>query len=217
MPLSHAPAAASCVCSRRPYCSQTLYTFDGDFRAFKAHIAAQYNGITITRKTVNIAAGETKTPEFLAKSPLGKVPVLETESGTSCACVRLCARCDGLWRNGYQPAIRLRCTPRCSVCVLSVNRPLYFDTGCVFESNAIARYIARTRRDTELYGVTFFESGLVDGWLDFASHDLELPISMWLYPVLGYAEFNQEVCAALCVRLRDYARVAPRSAPYQLC
>ena len=33
--------------------------------------------------------------------------------------------------------------------------------GCIFESNAIARYVARMRRDTELYGVSFFESAQV--------------------------------------------------------
>ena len=68
--------------------------------------------------------------------------------------------------------------------------------GNVFESNAIARYIARLRRDTELYGVNFFESGLVDGWLDFAAHDIELGVDMWLHPVLGYGEFKQEVYAS---------------------
>jgi len=123
----------------------TLYSFEGDFRAFKAAIAAEYNGITLARKNVDLAAGEQKTPAFLAKSPLGKVPVLETDSGS------------------------------------------------VFESNAIARYIARLRRDTELYGATFFESGQVDSWLDFASNDVELPASLWLYPVFGYTEFKPEV------------------------
>lgn len=63
-------------------CLQTLYSFDGDYRAFKAEIAAAYNGIALTRKTVDVAAGEHQSPAFAAKSPLGKVPVLETESGT---------------------------------------------------------------------------------------------------------------------------------------
>lgn len=33
--------------------------------------------------------------------------------------------------------------------------------GVLFESNAIARYVARIRRDTELLGRSFFESGQV--------------------------------------------------------
>lgn len=55
---------------------QTLYTYPDSFRGAKALIAAQYSG-----KTVNVVSeppqfvlGETnKTPEFLAKFPLGKV------------------------------------------------------------------------------------------------------------------------------------------------
>jgi elongation factor 1-gamma len=48
--------------------------------------------------------------------------------------------------------------------------------GAIFESNAIARYVARIRRDTELYGATFFESAQVDSWVDFSAHDIELVI-----------------------------------------
>ena len=84
----------------------TLVTYPGNFRAFKALIAAEYAGVEIAVKDVDAKAA--------AKlSPTGKVPVLETPQGT------------------------------------------------IFESNAIARYVARMRRDTELYGATFFESGQV--------------------------------------------------------
>jgi len=37
-------------------------------------------------------------------------------------------------------------------------------------------------------GKTFFESSLVEAWLDFASHDVELPATMWVYPILGFME-----------------------------
>ena len=57
---------------------------------------------------------------------------------------------------------------------------------------SIARYIAKTRRDTELMGKSFFESGLVEAWIDFAAHEVELPATMWVYPVLGYMEFKQQ-------------------------
>ena len=62
--------------------------------------------------------------------------------------------------------------------------------GSITESNAIARYIARLRADSELLGSSFFESAKVDSWIDFSSHDLELPASLWIYPILGYIEYN---------------------------
>jgi len=60
----------------------------------------------------------------------------------------------------------------------------------LFESNAIARYLAKTRRDTELAGVTFVDQAKVDSWVDFGAHEIELPASMWYYPVVGYMPFN---------------------------
>lgn len=119
----------------------TLYTYPANFRAFKILIAAEYNGIAIDIPDFAMMK-DNKTPEFLAMSPLGKVPVLKTSQ------------------------------------------------GAIFESNAIARYVARIRRDTELYGSTFFESGQVDSWIDFSSHELELALTMWLYPVIGYMPFH---------------------------
>ena len=47
--------------------------------------------------------------------------------------------------------------------------------GSIFESNAIARYVARLRQDTGLYGATFFESAEVDQWVDFNNNSIELP------------------------------------------
>lgn len=63
-------------------------------------------------------------------------------------------------------------------------------SGVVFESNAIARYIARARADTELLGASFVEQAQVDSWIDFCANEIELPASMWTYPVLGYMPFN---------------------------
>ena len=105
-----------------------LYTDLGNFRAFKILIAAEYNGVDIEIPDFK-AKEDSKKPDFLKKSPLGRVPVLETSSGS------------------------------------------------IFESNAIARYVARIKRDTELYGATFFESAQIDSWIDFCSHDIELVIA----------------------------------------
>jgi len=113
----------------------TLVTYPGNFRAFKALIAAEYAGVEIAVKDVDAKAA--------AKlSPTGKVPVLETPQGT------------------------------------------------IFESNAIARYVARLRSDADLYGRTFYESAVVDSWIDFCAHELELPCTLWVYPIIGYMPFS---------------------------
>lgn len=57
-----------------------LYSYAGDFRAFKALIAAEYNGVTIERPEF-VLGKHNVTPEFTAKNPLGKVPLLETAQG----------------------------------------------------------------------------------------------------------------------------------------
>jgi elongation factor 1-gamma len=123
-----------------------LYTYPGNFRAFKVLIAAECNDIELEVPDFNVTS-DNKTPEFLKKNPLGKVPMLETKE------------------------------------------------GCIFQSNAIARYLARCRADTELYGASFIESGQVDSWIDFCANELEIPVTMWFYPVFGYMPFNAAACA----------------------
>ena len=58
-------------------------------------------------------------------------------------------------------------------------------SGVITESNAIARFVAKLRADTELLGATLLESAQVDSWMDYSAHNIELPATMWLYPVLG--------------------------------
>jgi len=61
--------------------ADTLYTYPGNHRAFKALVAAQFSGNKIDVAT-NFNFGDTnKKPEFLKKFPLGKVPALETKDG----------------------------------------------------------------------------------------------------------------------------------------
>jgi elongation factor 1-gamma len=116
-----------------------LFTYPGDFRAFKVLIAAQYNGVEIDVPDFKVGV-DNKTEEFLAKSPLGQVPVLETEQ------------------------------------------------GCLFESNAIARYVARFRRDVELCGRTFFDTAAVDSWVDFCTNMLDVATQLWVMPILQKTE-----------------------------
>ena len=55
---------------------QTLYTYPDSFRAAKVLIAAQYSGasVRVVSEPPEFILGETnRTPQFLAKFPLGKV------------------------------------------------------------------------------------------------------------------------------------------------
>merc|ERR1712142_148803 len=60
----------------------TLYTYPDNFCAQKALIAAKYSGAQLT-VAKDFVFGETnKTPDFLKKFPLGKVPAFEGSDGT---------------------------------------------------------------------------------------------------------------------------------------
>jgi elongation factor 1-gamma len=126
--------------------SLTLYTFPTNFRAIKALVAAQYAGVDVDVPAFTMGK-DNVTDEFMAKSPLGKVPCLDTKDGP------------------------------------------------IFQSNAIARYIARLRADSGLCGGSFYESGQVDSWMDFCTNEVEVPATMWVYPILGYMEPNADASA----------------------
>jgi elongation factor 1-gamma len=66
--------------------------------------------------------------------------------------------------------------------------------GGVFESNAIARYVARAGNAT-LFGKTPLEAAQVDQWLDWVRGDLELAGSVWLYPIWGIIPNNPAATA----------------------
>lgn len=64
--------------------------------------------------------------------------------------------------------------------------------GPIWESNAIARYVARANPRSNLYGKGYFENAQVDQWLDFAQDELIPPASVWTYPILGYTSYNEQ-------------------------
>jgi elongation factor 1-gamma len=64
--------------------------------------------------------------------------------------------------------------------------------GCIFESGAIARYIARLRNDANLLGATNFQQGQVDQWIDFCLNEVEPARGIWLYPIMGYLAYNEK-------------------------
>uniref|UniRef100_A0A7S4F181 Elongation factor 1-gamma n=1 Tax=Chrysotila carterae TaxID=13221 RepID=A0A7S4F181_CHRCT len=119
----------------------TLYTYAGNTHALQSLIVAKYNGIEIDVPPFKMGT-DNKTAAFLEKSPLGKVPVLQTAEGAIC------------------------------------------------EAAAIVRYVGRMRADTNMYGSSFFEAGQVDQWVEFAKNELDLPVGMWIYPILGFINSN---------------------------
>jgi len=66
--------------------------------------------------------------------------------------------------------------------------------GTIFESNAIARYVAR-QGDSKIYGSNPFEASLIDQWIDFAANEIELPSAAWLFPILEIVPFNKDATA----------------------
>lgn len=55
--------------------------------------------------------------------------------------------------------------------------------GGVFESNAIARYVA-SLSDVGLLGKTDFEQAQQEQWIDFSVWELDAPLMSWLYPLV---------------------------------
>lgn len=77
--------------------------------------------------------------------------------------------------------------------------------GPIFESNAIARYVARLS-DNQLFGMNNYQHGLVDQWIDFSVNEIEYAAITWLGPVLGYqhVQFNLLVLFSMRSMLSDY-------------
>jgi len=122
--------------------SWKIYSYPNNPRVWKSLIAAEYVGIQIEYPPFNIGV-DNKSKEFLAKFPVGKVPVLETPEGN------------------------------------------------VFESNAIARHVAR-QGHSKLYGSSHIEAAQVDQWIDFSANEIELPSAAWLFPILNIVPFHKE-------------------------
>ncbi|CAK4070449.1 unnamed protein product [Aphanomyces euteiches] len=62
--------------------------------------------------------------------------------------------------------------------------------GGIFESNAIARYVAGLRADTYLLGKTYFESAQVNQWVDFAANELDVPLGVLVFAIFGYRKYD---------------------------
>jgi glutathione S-transferase len=62
-----------------------LYDFLESGNGYKVRLLLAQLGIPCERIEVDILKGETRTPEFLARNPNGRIPVLELEDGTHLA------------------------------------------------------------------------------------------------------------------------------------
>lgn len=59
-----------------------LYDFAGAPNPKRVRVYLAEKGIQVPIEPVNILAGENRSPEFLAKNPMGGLPVLELDDGT---------------------------------------------------------------------------------------------------------------------------------------
>ncbi|KAI3962434.1 hypothetical protein MKW98_010985, partial [Papaver atlanticum] len=74
--------------------------------------------------------------------------------------------------------------------------------GPVFESNAIARYVARLKEGNPLLGSSLIEYGHIEQWIDFSSLEVDSNILRWFYPRFGYASFVPQVEEAAIAGLK---------------
>ncbi|KAJ7555369.1 hypothetical protein O6H91_05G034200 [Diphasiastrum complanatum] len=57
--------------------------------------------------------------------------------------------------------------------------------GVILESNAIARYVSKLKKNT-LLGSSLIDQAHVDQWIDFATTEIDVGIARWVYPRLGF-------------------------------
>jgi len=57
--------------------------------------------------------------------------------------------------------------------------------GSISEPNAAARYVAK-QSSRPLFGTSNFEAAQVDQWIEFSVTEIDLPASVWVFPILGY-------------------------------
>lgn len=74
--------------------------------------------------------------------------------------------------------------------------------GAIFESNAIARYVASLKPDSSLFGSSQIEHGRVEQWIDFASLEIDANLLVWLRPRMGFAAHLRPVEEAAIAALK---------------
>lgn len=64
------------------------------------------------------------------------------------------------------------------------------ETTSIFSSASIARYIANLRSDTKLMGNDIVQAAEIDAWMDWSLTELELPATVWFFPVISAMPFH---------------------------
>jgi len=121
----------------------TIYSYPDNSRAFKALIAAKYNGDTVDYPAFQMGVTN-KTPEVKKKFPLGKVPAFEAVDGFT-----------------------------------------------LYESSAIAYYVASLKKDSPLLGKDAKEAATIQQYICVADNEVSPNVSGWLYPTLGFIPYNK--------------------------
>lgn len=74
--------------------------------------------------------------------------------------------------------------------------------GPIFESNAIARYVARLKADNPLLGSSLIDSAHIEQWIDFSSLEIDTNILCWFIPRVGFAVYLPQVEEAAIASLK---------------
>jgi glutathione S-transferase len=75
------PNLAGCDCANGEETMPILHQMPMSGNCYKARLAARQAGVPLSLRDYPIFGGETRKPEFLAKNPNGRVPLLEWEDG----------------------------------------------------------------------------------------------------------------------------------------
>jgi len=75
------------------------------------------------------------------------------------------------------------------------------ESGVIFESNAIARYVVRLNDSAKLYGRSPFEASSIDSWLDFANTEIRGPSNDIVPGLLGLSGYNKPAAEAAKAKL----------------
>ncbi|KAJ3674818.1 hypothetical protein LUZ60_005434 [Juncus effusus] len=65
--------------------------------------------------------------------------------------------------------------------------------GPIFESNAIARYVVKSKGDSTLHGSSVYEYAQIEQWIDFATTEIDVGLGRWIYPRMGFAPYNAQI------------------------